>query len=153
MMGEVSLARSVGCLSDGHMPCAFRGRAGWSTHKQTTSNFTLAQWMQDSVAVDLQEHLSHKKTPNSRTLQRHMPGPHGVPGGGVLQSDLVVILKHLCSNFRCQILKENVFPPDEGAPGQGPLGPLGFNFSQHGPTTRPSVERTAEKAFLLPDRV
>ena len=35
----------------------------------------------------------------------------------------------------------------------GPLGPLGYNFSQHGPTTRPSVERTAEKAFLLPDRV
>ena len=34
-----------------------------------------------------------------------------------------------------------------------PLGPLGFNFSQHGPTTRPSVERTAEKAFMLPDRV
>jgi hypothetical protein len=31
----------------------------------------------------------------------------------------------------------------------GPLGPLGFNFSQHGPTTRPSVERTAEKAFML----
>ena len=27
-----------------------------------------------------------------------------------------------------------------------PLGPLGFNFSQHGPTTRPSVKRTAEKA-------
>ena len=35
----------------------------------------------------------------------------------------------------------------------GPLGPLGFNFSQHGPTTRPSVERTAEKAFMLSDRV
>ena len=33
------------------------------------------------------------------------------------------------------------------------LGPLGFNFSQHGPTTRPSVERTAEKAFMLSDRV
>jgi len=29
------------------------------------------------------------------------------------------------------------------------LGPLGFNFSQHSSTTRPSVERTAEKAFLL----
>ena len=27
-----------------------------------------------------------------------------------------------------------------------PLGPLGFNFSQHGPTTRPSVERTADCA-------
>ena len=35
----------------------------------------------------------------------------------------------------------------------GPLGPLGFNFSQHMPTTRPYVERTAEKAFLLSDRV
>jgi hypothetical protein len=34
-----------------------------------------------------------------------------------------------------------------------PLGPLGFNFSQHMPTTRPSVERTAEKACLLSDRV
>ena len=34
-----------------------------------------------------------------------------------------------------------------------PVGPLGFNFSQHMPTTRPSVERTAEKAFLLSDRV
>ena len=33
------------------------------------------------------------------------------------------------------------------------LGPLGFNFSQHGSTTRPSVERTAEKAFMLSDRV
>jgi hypothetical protein len=31
----------------------------------------------------------------------------------------------------------------------GPLGPLGFNFSQHMPTTRPSVERTAEKACTL----
>ena len=30
-----------------------------------------------------------------------------------------------------------------------PLGPLGSNFSQHGPTTRPSVERTAEKAFCF----
>ena len=36
--------------------------------------------------------------------------------------------------------------------GVGPLGPLGFNFSQHGPTTRPSVEKTAEKAFMLSDR-
>jgi hypothetical protein len=35
----------------------------------------------------------------------------------------------------------------------GPLGPLGFNFFQHMPTTRPSVERTAEKAFLPSDRV
>jgi hypothetical protein len=35
----------------------------------------------------------------------------------------------------------------------GPEGPLGFNFAQHSPTTRPSVERTAEKAFLLSDRV
>ena len=35
----------------------------------------------------------------------------------------------------------------------GPLGPLGFKFAQHSSTTRPSVERTAEKAFLLPDRV
>ena len=34
-----------------------------------------------------------------------------------------------------------------------PLGPLGFNFSQHGSTTHLSVERTADKAFLLPDRV
>ena len=34
-----------------------------------------------------------------------------------------------------------------------PLGPLGFNFSQLGSTTRPSVERTAEKAFMLSDRV
>ena len=37
--------------------------------------------------------------------------------------------------------------------GGGPLGPLGFKCSQHSPTTRPSVERTAEKAFLLSDRV
>jgi hypothetical protein len=34
-----------------------------------------------------------------------------------------------------------------------PLGPLGFNFAQHSPTTRPSVEKTAEKAFLLSDRL
>ena len=34
-----------------------------------------------------------------------------------------------------------------------PLGSLGFKCSQHSPTTRPSVERTAEKAFLLSDRV
>jgi hypothetical protein len=33
------------------------------------------------------------------------------------------------------------------------LGPLGFNFAKHGPTTRPSVERTARKAFLRSDRV
>ena len=33
-----------------------------------------------------------------------------------------------------------------------PLGPLGYNFSQHSPTTRPSVERTAEKAFMLSRR-
>ena len=37
---------------------------------------------------------------------------------------------------------------DKGREGMQPV-----NFSQHGPTTRPSVERTAEKAFLLPDRV
>ena len=36
---------------------------------------------------------------------------------------------------------------------QHPLGPLGLNFAQHSPTPRPSVERTAEKAFLLSDRV
>jgi hypothetical protein len=34
-----------------------------------------------------------------------------------------------------------------------PLGLLGFKCSQHSPTTRPPVERTAEKAFLLSDRV
>jgi hypothetical protein len=28
-----------------------------------------------------------------------------------------------------------------------------FYFSQHGPTTRPFVERTAEKASMLSDRV
>ena len=44
------------------------------------------------------------------------------------------------------------FPPAE-AMLRVLLGPLGFNFAQHSPTTRPSVERTAEKAFLLPDRV
>ena len=32
-----------------------------------------------------------------------------------------------------------------------PLGPLGF--SQHSPATRSSVERTADKVFLLSDRV
>ena len=36
---------------------------------------------------------------------------------------------------------------------KGPLGPLGFKCSHNGPTTRPSVERTAEKALLLSDRV
>jgi hypothetical protein len=35
----------------------------------------------------------------------------------------------------------------------GPLGPLCFNFAHHSPTTHPSVERTAKKAFLLSDRV
>ena len=35
----------------------------------------------------------------------------------------------------------------------GPLGPLGLNSAQHSPTTRPSVERTAETAFLLSDRI
>jgi len=34
-----------------------------------------------------------------------------------------------------------------------PLGPLGFKCSQHSPTTLPSVERTAEKAYSLSDRV
>ena len=34
-----------------------------------------------------------------------------------------------------------------------PVGPLGFRCSQHSPTTRPSVERTADKAFFLSDRV
>ena len=34
-----------------------------------------------------------------------------------------------------------------------PLGPLGYNFFPHSPTTRPSPERTAGKAFLLSDRV
>ena len=33
------------------------------------------------------------------------------------------------------------------------LGPLGFDSSQHTPTPRPSVERTAEKTILLSDRV
>ena len=36
---------------------------------------------------------------------------------------------------------------------ESPSGPLGFNLSQHGPTTRPSVESTAETAFMLSDRV
>ena len=36
---------------------------------------------------------------------------------------------------------------------RAPLGPLGFKCSQHMPTTRPSVERTAKKACLLLDRV
>ena len=31
------------------------------------------------------------------------------------------------------------------------LGPL--NLAQHSPKTRPSVERTADKAFLLSDRL
>jgi len=30
-----------------------------------------------------------------------------------------------------------------------PLGPLGFNFSQNSSTTRPSIERTGEKAFCF----
>ena len=29
------------------------------------------------------------------------------------------------------------------------LGPLGLTLAQHSPTTRPSVERTAEKALML----
>ena len=33
------------------------------------------------------------------------------------------------------------------------LGPLGNNFSQHSPTTHPSVNRIAGQAFLLLDRV
>ena len=33
------------------------------------------------------------------------------------------------------------------------LGPLGSNLAQHSPTTRPSVENTANKACLLSDRV
>ena len=32
-------------------------------------------------------------------------------------------------------------------------GPSGFNSSQHGPTTRPSVKRTADEASLLADRI
>ena len=32
-----------------------------------------------------------------------------------------------------------------------PLGPSGFKCSQHSPTTRPSVERTAERAYLPSD--
>ena len=35
----------------------------------------------------------------------------------------------------------------------GPLGPLGFNLAQHSLTTCSSVERIANKAFLLSDRV
>ena len=34
-----------------------------------------------------------------------------------------------------------------------PLGPLDYDFSQHSPTIRPSVKRTAGKVFLLSDRV
>ena len=34
-----------------------------------------------------------------------------------------------------------------------PLGPLGFYSTQHSPTTRPLVEMTADKAFLLSGRV
>ena len=36
---------------------------------------------------------------------------------------------------------------------RGPSGTLCFKCSQHSPTTRPSVERTAEKEFMLSDRV
>ena len=37
--------------------------------------------------------------------------------------------------------------------GRGFLGPLDFDFAQHSPTTRPLVKRTAEKAFMLSDRI
>jgi hypothetical protein len=62
------------------------------------------------------------------------------------------------SHFYCREQGDSIshlFRADSGrrlATRTGPLGPLGVDFCQHGPTTRPSVERTAQKAFLLPDR-
>ena len=44
-------------------------------------------------------------------------------------------------------------PPSGSLGFDAPLGPVGFEGAQHSPTTRPSVERTADKAFLLLDRV
>ena len=38
---------------------------------------------------------------------------------------------------------------DLPAPHSWFLGPVGSNLTQHSPTTRPSVERTAEKAFCF----
>ena len=35
----------------------------------------------------------------------------------------------------------------------GALGSFGFQCSQHTPTPRPSVERSAEEKYLLSDRV
>ena len=49
--------------------------------------------------------------------------------------------------------QERVEPADRPCTRERIQGALGFNFFQHGPTTRPSVERTADKAFLLSDRI
>jgi hypothetical protein len=54
--------------------------------------------------------------------------------------------------FFCPSIKDLNHNPFRAA-GSGPLGPLGFNLAPHSPTTRPSVERTADKAFLLSERV
>ena len=43
--------------------------------------------------------------------------------------------------------------PEPSPPPPPPLGPLRFKCSQHSPTTRPSIERTADEAFLLSGRV
>jgi len=54
-----------------------------------------------------------------------------------------------CSVERPCFLWDHISPPCT----EYALGPSGYNFSQQSPTTRPSVERAADKAFLLSDRV
>jgi len=91
------------------------------------------------------------------------PQPHTIArsylqaAGGLGQ-----VMRHICRRWDCSDQQDTsvtispAMPPHHlagtGAPRSGPLGPLDFNFAQHSPT-RPSVKRTAEKAFVLSDRV
>ena len=48
------------------------------------------------------------------------------------------------------LLKSNILLQGLGfGEGLGPSGHFGSNLAQHSPTSRPSVETTAEKAFCL----
>ena len=68
---------------------------------------------------------------------------------------------NICGLLFCQLQVQEAEVPFSEGPVQNelsrvdfvPSGPSGFECSQHSPTIRPSVERTAEKAFLLSDRV
>ena len=85
-----------------------------------------------------EDHLMVPKIPNLTVWRRFFT---------VSGHTLDVFFQNLSAGSKVKNLFHGFFE------GGDPLGPLGFNLAQHSPTTRPSVQRTADKAFMLSDCV